>query len=43
MKHLQSFVASSEILGPFQVTGGGTAYYSTTGKKVVLAVYSNVF
>ena len=36
-------MASSESLGPFEVTGSGTAYNSTTGRGVVLAVYSNVF
>jgi hypothetical protein len=42
-KHLQSFMAYSEIVGSFQVTGAGPAYNSTTGRRVVLVVYSNVF
>jgi len=36
-------MAYSENVGPFQVTGGGTAYNSTTGRRVVLVVYSNAF
>ena len=36
-------MASSESVGPFQVTGAGPAYNSTTGRRVVLAVYSSAF
>jgi hypothetical protein len=36
-------MTSSDSVGPFQVTGTGTAYNGTIGRRVVLVVYSNAF
>jgi hypothetical protein len=36
-------MAFSDIMGPSKVTGVGTAYSSTTGRNVMLAVYSHAF
>jgi len=36
-------MASSESVGPFQITGARAAYNSTTGRRVVLVVHTNSF